>query len=799
MPTKILSHVAELLTELGEETAFTARRTASAANLQLEVKGLGRLQLPVSDAQAKKLVRLARPASYGKGEETLVDRKVRDTWEVPLERVRIERERWDRTLLPMVEALGQDLGLPEGRSLRAELHSMLVYEPGQFFLPHQDSEKGDGMVATLVVQLPTASRGGALVVRHRGQEVKHLGAPKSLACFAFYADCRHEVLAAKSGYRITLTYNLLLGPGEGGEAQADPATTAALAPHLRAYFETPLPPRWAGTAAETEREPPNRLVYLLDHEYTERGLSWNQLKGHDAPRAASLLAAAEQAGCEAALALAEIHETWQCLESDWEGPFASRGSWDFDEDDDEEDEDDLEPGPAETYELTDLIDGELVLTTWLAPGEAKPVSIALRAEADEVCTSTPTVQLEPYETDHEGYMGNYGNTVDRWYRRAAVVLWPWERAFVVRAEASAAWALEELERLVGSGQRTTALTHVASLPAFWRESVAEETRSRFAARALQVAADLDDPEAAASLLAPFSVSRFRSGSAKAWVAVTKRYGEAWVRDLVAAWAAPTLRRLEDELEEEELDEEESETGEGLAPLATLCTALRKVDGTVGQMVACLLAEEAWPRLERDILAAPKAGPPSRCAWAFDRCLAPLVALVRALAAAGAPGEALVARLGGEGSAELLPLQVKLLRAVAALDSLPAQLAAGLETIRGRALESLRARLANPARNPDDWSLALAPGCACDLCQKLGTFLGDRTSQTLEWPLAEQGRRHVHQRIDHQELPVRHETRRSGRPYTLLLTKLPQLHKTEASERKAWQADLKWLEAHPVRG
>jgi hypothetical protein len=64
--------------------------------------------------------------------------------------------------------------------------------------------------------------------------------------------------------------------------------------------------RWNGD----DHEPPNRLVYLLDGQYTQRGLSWDRLKAADADRAALLRAAAEYAGCEAVLALTEIKETW---------------------------------------------------------------------------------------------------------------------------------------------------------------------------------------------------------------------------------------------------------------------------------------------------------------------------------------------------------------------------------------------------------------------------------------------------------------------------------------------------------
>jgi hypothetical protein len=39
----------------------------------------------------------------------------------------------------------------------SEAHSMLVYGKGQFFLPHQDSEKNDAMVGTLVLSLPSGA------------------------------------------------------------------------------------------------------------------------------------------------------------------------------------------------------------------------------------------------------------------------------------------------------------------------------------------------------------------------------------------------------------------------------------------------------------------------------------------------------------------------------------------------------------------------------------------------------------------------------------------------------------------
>ena len=126
---------------------------------------------------------------------------------------------------------------------------------------------------------------------------------------AFYADCRHEVKPVRTGYRVTLTCNLLLASDPAGEVPAEPPAEAAR--HLTEHFATRVS-RWEGD----DQDPPNRLVYLLDHEYTQRGLNWNRLKGADGERAALLRAAAEQAGCEAVLALAEVKETWDAWPSD---------------------------------------------------------------------------------------------------------------------------------------------------------------------------------------------------------------------------------------------------------------------------------------------------------------------------------------------------------------------------------------------------------------------------------------------------------------------------------------------------
>src|SRR6516225_4507789 len=105
---------ASLLGDAAVAGTFSARRTARPDDLWLEVGGVGPITLPVSVRQAKQLCLIGRPARFGKGEQTLLDAKVRDTWEIPKSRVKIDKRQWNATLRPILDRLRADLGLPDG-------------------------------------------------------------------------------------------------------------------------------------------------------------------------------------------------------------------------------------------------------------------------------------------------------------------------------------------------------------------------------------------------------------------------------------------------------------------------------------------------------------------------------------------------------------------------------------------------------------------------------------------------------------------------------------------------------------
>lgn len=740
---------------------------------------MGPLEVPVTEEQAAALRAVARPARYGQGTQTLVDPQVRDTWEVPTSRVRIDKRRWNQTLRPTLDQLRSDLGLPDGCRLDAQLHSMLVYEPGQFFLPHQDSEKADGMVATLVVTLPTAARGGTLIVEHGGQRATYRSPRTRLSMVAFYADCRHQVQPVRGGHRIALTYNLVLT----GEA----ASTAAsdLPETLQHEVERCVTDHF-GTSEESS----TRLVCLLDHEYTQRALSWTRLKGRDAATVAALRSASTRTGCVAALALGDVHETWDAHEPGVDG----WRPWDFDEDEDEWEGDEPYDGAldSEDYDLGELIDSDMSLSHWLIDEPRASVQQIDAEVADhEVCAVTPSCDLAPYAAEYEGFTGNYGNTMDRWYHRAAVVLWPRKHDFEVRSRARPQWALTHLAGRIRVGKADEARGLAATLSPFWDQVASGRMRwdgsSPSAARqralftrALRVADGIDDQALASMLVGPFAVEQMTPKDAQGLAALSARYGEDWLRGALEVWFGLGQTRWMPRSAKDRLT--------WVASLPVVCAALTDIDDA-GARVAGILARLAWSDLAERMRSALHTASPSTRDEALADLASPIAAVLAGAAGSGADDvvKAAVATLRQAGD-ELLHGLVQVCQEAAGL-TLPPTAQEGLQELKHHCFERLGARLARPSRDPDDWSIRPPTGCDCDLCQKLSTFLADARTRDLEWPIAKRKRQHVHQRIERHELPVTHRTRRKGSPYTLVLHKTAALFALDEKRRRRDEEDL----------
>jgi hypothetical protein len=179
-------------------------------------------------------------------------------------------------------------------------------------------------------------------------------------------------------------------------------------------------------APSSKEGKPKKWVYLLDHQYTQQSLGWNRLKNGDRLRAKALIKVAQALNLDIYVALADIQETWdaESEDVDWYSRRHRYSDWDDGEGEDVAEADDEDSGKDANYELRELIDDSIELNHWI---DARGKPVRRRDEfvsSGELCWTTATRDFNPFKSEYEGYMGNYGNTLERWYQRSAIVLSP---------------------------------------------------------------------------------------------------------------------------------------------------------------------------------------------------------------------------------------------------------------------------------------------------------------------------------------------------------------------------------------
>ena len=116
---------------------------------------------------------LASKAPFGRGPETLYDDNVRKCWQFEPHSVQVDGPEWNETLNKILLDASYDLGLSNESvmkmGIKANLYKVLLYEEGGHFTPHTDTEKDEGMFASLVIQLPSSFKGGDVRVSHQGK------------------------------------------------------------------------------------------------------------------------------------------------------------------------------------------------------------------------------------------------------------------------------------------------------------------------------------------------------------------------------------------------------------------------------------------------------------------------------------------------------------------------------------------------------------------------------------------------------------------------------------------------------
>ncbi len=452
-------------------------------------------------------------------------------------------------------------------------------------------------------------------------------------------------------------------------------------------------------------------MYLLDHEYTQRSLAWNLLKAADRKRVDVLRTAASELDCECHLALADVHEVWGC-DSD-EYPYdgfrrSRRGSYRY-----------QEPSrDADDYDLVDLHDTTIQLRHWLDVDGESTSGIPSGVNSNELCFTTPSVEMDPFESQHEGWQGNYGNTVERWYHRAALVMWPRKNSFALRAQGSPAWALKELGKLP-VGQQAELEVRVGTLLPTWLADASQDKGARFFEKLVTVARRLESAESALEFCKPIGSHRLKHrGVRTGLVSLVEQHGRDWGQQLFEYWAGrrSSWQRGVDSLA-------------GLEPLAEFCGDLVASNHAACRALSeSLVAKESARVRERCVNAARHRG-----AWLelgeFDEAARGVAHLLAAAAASGL--ESVITRelkdIASHALGFSLPFRVAILRE--GLGRCPSLRKAMLKSkLHGQVAQQLDEVIAAPSRTRGDWTIEYRLSCDCRDCSELAGYLRSRECQ-----------------------------------------------------------------------
>lgn len=116
--------------------SFASFKVLPTLNLGLVVEDVGTIAMPLQEAQARLIIDKARQAPYGRGEETVVDTSVRNTWELDASQFELQGAQWKGLLVALLEHVRKVLGV--AAPIHAELYKMLLYEQGAMFKAHTE-------------------------------------------------------------------------------------------------------------------------------------------------------------------------------------------------------------------------------------------------------------------------------------------------------------------------------------------------------------------------------------------------------------------------------------------------------------------------------------------------------------------------------------------------------------------------------------------------------------------------------------------------------------------------------------
>jgi hypothetical protein len=716
--------------------------TVNLEKLKMSFIDIGEINFPLEEDAVKKMLKYGHAAPFGWRDQTVTDRTVRDCFEVDPTFFQLTNE-WEKLLEKIVNKSKDGLGLVNA-DLKADLYKMLIYQKDQHFMPHQDSEKFDGMVATLIAVLPSRHCGGDITIHHHDEKkiIKTDKLPLDKIQFiAFYADCHHEVAPITSGHRVVLTYNLILNR-ENSKIQFElPEEENKIKNYLTDYFNT------------SEQF---KLVYLLDYEYTQKSLDANLLKENDFLRVQLFKNICQRNNYRAYLTLADIHECWMCEEDYEYDRYSYRKS--------------RSKKNEEEYDLVELVSSDIELKYFKNILDEDKMNFAeiesMDVSESELFMTKAIDKFKPFNSEFEGWMGNYGNTLDRWYHRAGILIWPIKYDFYFLFN----YQPKQFLKIINNELLNSTDSEISNKWIFTLSEIFEKQKMHKIERIFgpelkaffNILLILKDPVLTSKYLKIFTADLFTEDEFELLCDLSEQLGEFWTMKNLEPWLIENYDKIS---------------------FSQFNFIIQYVKLIKNSDLFLDIFSRAWSVKNNDFFKSINldinSGITSKEENAEKNLYQNIVHIFEAHyflqdEKSHLSLKKMLEEFFGEDSRYKGLVQYEILQRLALSDLIVIYYNIDFLKFQKKIKERLSFEVIKNQRGPNDWSMKIDLKCICPDCKILQNFIYSKDSFELKLPLNKDRRQHLHYAIDKNELDISHETIRKGSPFVLNLLKLKSI-------------------------
>ena len=161
---------------------------------------------PASATSLLPLIDAAKPATFGRADETVFDESYRKA-------LTIHTEDFHTTfdINQLANKIKTDLFPNVNEMISLQRYRLNIYQEGGHFKDHLDTPKAGNFMGSVVVCLPSKFTGGVFHISHNGVEKVidwSVNSHVHHQWVAFYGDCKHSIDPVESGTRVTITYDI---------------------------------------------------------------------------------------------------------------------------------------------------------------------------------------------------------------------------------------------------------------------------------------------------------------------------------------------------------------------------------------------------------------------------------------------------------------------------------------------------------------------------------------------------------------------------------------------------------------